>query len=270
MTPRSGVSRVKAAPHADTLEENLAIETAEQVTLSLPIAGLFNRSLACLIDHLILLAIVILIALINAALPLLETLGNVLAIILGASFYGAYFLGCEFYMQGQTPGKRAIRLRVVDHHGQPATPTQILIRNLIRPADLLLTLLGIELFFIFWTPRNLRLGDIAAGTIVVREIPTRLEDVRETLERHQFFQAQSAAQTEGSAITRRLTREERDLVNRFFERAASLSIPQREELAAKILQRLEARLGTLSANAGLPAFERLRQLWHAMRQDSVP
>lgn len=265
MTPRSGP---RAAAPLDTLEENLSIETAEQVTLSLPIAGLFNRSVASLLDHMIMGTLVVVLILVNMVVPLLDTLGEILATIIGASFYGAYFLGCEFYMQGQTPGKRAMRLRVVDHLGQPATPTQILIRNLIRPADVLLTLLGIELFFLFWSPRNLRLGDLAAGTLVIREIPTRFEDIRETLERHQFFQAHGATNPEGGATARRLTREERDLVTRFFERASALNQTQREELATRILQRLEARLGGLSANEGLPAFERLRLHWQTVQQET--
>lgn len=250
----------------DRLDELLAIETAEQVTLALPVAGLSSRSMAFLMDHALLIPVGIGLYLLQEAFAWLDQVGEVLSIILLASFYTLYFLGCEFWMQGQTPAKRALKLRVVDHAGHPAAPTQILIRNLMRPADLLLTALGVQLFVVFWTPRSLRLGDLVAGTLVIRESTTPLAAVEAAIQRQAFLAG--TGRESGGRLGRRLSAADRDLLRRFFDRAGRLSAAERETLAARLLERLHPQIGSLATSEGLGAYERLVTLWRSLEHET--
>jgi hypothetical protein len=93
-------------------------------------------------------------------------------------FWG-YFMLFETLWSGQTPGKRAGRLRVIRRDGQPVGASEVLIRNLVRIVDFLPGFYGIGLVVMFIDKEARRLGDMAAGTIVVREgEQTRLQDVR--------------------------------------------------------------------------------------------
>lgn len=241
------------------LDEVLTIETAEQVTLSVPVAGLSVRALAALVDHLLLgLVLGVLWLLMRFALPQGTDLGEALIIAVMSALYLGGFLAVEFFSHGTTPGKRMLHLRAANADGSLPTPAQILIRNLLRPADVLLTLLGIELFILFWTPRSQRLGDLAAGTIVIRERTTRLSDVAQAIERQQFLQQGAVA---GGQFGRQWSSADRELVRRFLERAVTLPADRRVALADQICQRLETQYGTVPALQGLASEERLRRMW---------
>ena len=101
-----------------------------------------------------------------------------IVLIYFALFWG-YFMLFETLWSGQTPGKRAGRLRVIRRDGQPVGAGEVLIRNLVRIVDFLPGFYGIGLVVMFIDKEARRLGDMAAGTIVVREgDTTRLQDVR--------------------------------------------------------------------------------------------
>ncbi len=90
-----------------------------------------------------------------------------------------YFALFEIVWNGQTPGKRAGRLRVIRRDGQPVGAGEVAVRNLVRLVDFLPAFYGIGLIVMFIDPQARRLGDMAASTIVVREgEQTRLRDVR--------------------------------------------------------------------------------------------
>ena len=162
-------------------DENMVVATPELVAFSYELAGIGSRFIAALLDLLVALAIVFVLGIV--AFEIGATTGNVLAAeLLGVvgSFvlvYG-YFWAQEAAFNGQTLGKRATRLRVVGENGEPITFSQAGIRNLIRFVDFLPLWYGIGLVTLFINARGRRLGDLAAGTVVVRERQrVRLQDL---------------------------------------------------------------------------------------------
>jgi hypothetical protein len=93
-------------------------------------------------------------------------------------FWG-YFAIFEAVWNGQTPGKRAGRLRVIRRTGQPIGASEAMVRNLIRIVDFMPGFYGVGLISMFIDKEARRLGDFAAGTIIIREgEQTSLQDVR--------------------------------------------------------------------------------------------
>src|SRR6202453_4051205 len=80
-----------------------------------------------------------------------------------------YFALFEAYWHGQTPGKRAMKLRVIKDSGRQITLFEALARNLLRVVDYLPSLYLVGVITMLCNKRNQRLGDLAAGTIVVHE-----------------------------------------------------------------------------------------------------
>src|SRR5918992_3138493 len=146
------------------LEDRLTITTPEGVELDLQLAGLGSRFMAQLLDLLIKAMSILLIAL---TLSIAGLTG--VAIMLPAFFLVvyAYDVVFETFANGRTPGKRASRLRVVRVGGEPVDFMTSAIRNVLRLID------GAPLGYIpgvisiLMTKRNQRLGDLAAGTIVL-------------------------------------------------------------------------------------------------------
>jgi uncharacterized RDD family membrane protein YckC len=171
---------------AVTTDETLVIETPERVPLHFALASIGNRFLACAIDHLIqLLAVVIIIilsmltligGLSGAAERLWDAPKWTLALLFIAYFliWSGYFALFEWAWAGQTPGKRWLRLRVIREDGRPITFYEAAARNLVRifdmmPAVPLIPLYSVGLVSVFISSRDQRVGDLVAGTVVVRE-----------------------------------------------------------------------------------------------------
>ena len=91
------------------------------------------------------------------------------SILLGFLLYYGYFAAFEALWGGQTPGKRAVGLRVISVTGQPITTFDALLRNLLRIVDQMPGIYAVGVLSIFFTSRNQRLGDLVAGTVVVQE-----------------------------------------------------------------------------------------------------
>ena len=151
-------------------EDRLTIETPEGVELELTLAGLGSRFIAALFDYTIegiLVGAVALVVFLATDLNLdigLATFAFATFVI----FFG-YDIFFEVLASGRTPGKRLTGLRVVRTGGQPITFLPSTIRNLMRLVDILPTTYVIGAISILVTERNQRLGDLVAGTIVVRE-----------------------------------------------------------------------------------------------------
>lgn len=148
--------------------DRIEIQTPEGFNLEMTLAGVGSRSAAAIIDTIIIVAVWILVYLpfLNEDPPLpVRILLLAVPIVL---FFG-YHLLFETRGRRQSPGKRVLRLRVVKADGGPAGATASLIRNLIRLIDFLPALYLIGIVTIFSTTQNQRLGDLAAGTIVVLE-----------------------------------------------------------------------------------------------------
>jgi uncharacterized RDD family membrane protein YckC len=149
-------------------EDRIVIPTPEGVQIDYVLAGLGSRFAASLVDWvlrgLVLGALgVALIIIGDAALAV---------IVLGIAVFAALFVydvAFEVWGAGRTPGKRWSDLRVVMSGGEPVTLAPSAVRNLLRLVDLPLTLFLGGPIAIILTKRNQRLGDLAAGTIVIRE-----------------------------------------------------------------------------------------------------
>lgn len=150
-------------------EDRITIRAPEGIELHYPLAGLGSRFLAELLD--LLLRGVVLTALI-VVLRLSGAASWVLGVVLIVCFFLAvlgYDIAFEVWAAGRTPGKRGTGLRVLRTTGQPVTFGPSAVRNLMRIIDIWVTVLLAGIISILVTKKNQRLGDLAAGTIVVRE-----------------------------------------------------------------------------------------------------
>lgn len=165
-------------------EETLIIETPERVPLHFALASIGNRFLACAIDHFIQLIAYLLIysafsfiASFSLFDPkLLELSKWVIAIAIIVLFFllAFYFIFFEWVWNGQTPGKRWMKLRVIREDGRPITFFESAVRNFVRIFDMMpiiavLPFYAIGLISVFISSRDQRIGDLVAGTVVVRE-----------------------------------------------------------------------------------------------------
>ncbi len=156
------------------MNEHLSIETPEQININYSIAGIGSRFYAALID----IAVMTLIAFIGAYVTIRaingldERLYNWLAAIAGVATFAllwGYYMIFELTTNGQSPGKRALGLRVIKVHGYPISFSDSAIRNLVRIVDFLPFFYGAGLVAMLLNKNWQRLGDLAAGTLVVRE-----------------------------------------------------------------------------------------------------
>ncbi len=158
--------------HPPDASDDLVIPTPERVAFQYEIAGIGSRFLAQILDSLVITVILIAITILAASLGGVFGSGELallIEIILGFILLAGYFLVSEAAWNGQTLGKRAARLRVVGDHGEPLTLGQAAIRNLVRIVDFLPVFYAIGMLTLFINGRGKRLGDFAAGTLVVRD-----------------------------------------------------------------------------------------------------
>src|SRR6266540_4942702 len=161
-------------------EDILVIETPERVPLHFALASIGNRFIACAIDHGLQALTVIVIAIAFTLVANYSSLGNqfsnapnwvqavlILIVFLILSSYFAFF---EWLWNGQTPGKRWLKLRVIREDGRPVTCWEAAVRNLLRSFDIMpWPFYSIGLISVFISSRDQRVGDMVAGTVVVRE-----------------------------------------------------------------------------------------------------
>ncbi|HEX2682011.1 MAG TPA: RDD family protein [Candidatus Dormibacteraeota bacterium] len=152
-------------------DTDLVVATPERVSFDYQVAGLGTRAIAQLVDLLVLVALLIALGLVALAISAagLNTVAT-LVMLIGAfvAIFG-YFWISEALWSGQTIGKRVFRLRAVGDRGEPMTFLQAGIRNVVRIVDFLPYGYGVGLVTLFINGKGKRLGDLAAGTIVVKD-----------------------------------------------------------------------------------------------------
>ena len=234
-------------------EETLIIETPERVPLHFALASIGNRFLAVAIDHFIQYLAIILISL--AVLSFAGLTSNlfgegffqempkwtvaILIIIIFALFSG-YFVFFEWLWNGQTPGKRLMKLRVIREDGRPITLWEALARNLLRIFDavpgFVLPIYSIGLITIFMSSRDQRIGDMFAGTVVVRErtdeAPTFAETFSNRISDLAFHRVQK--RTDFKANLASITESEIEVVEAFLRRRWDLTDRQRLWMAWRV------------------------------------
>lgn len=156
--------RAGMAPAAlDTL---YTVESPEGIALTLRPAGLVSRGLAYAIDMMIRIGVYAVAALLVSPF---KGMGQAFIIILVFALEWFYPVVFELSRHAATPGKRALGLRVVMDSGLPVTPAASLTRNLLRAADFLPFLYTFGVLTLLWREDFKRLGDLAAGTLVVHD-----------------------------------------------------------------------------------------------------
>lgn len=248
------------------------VETPEVVPISYRVAGAASRCLAATVDTLLILLLQIVLGVSVLSLDALnlaiERAGSVffaLWAILAFVLLWGYYLFFELLWSGQTPGKRLIGLRVLREGGRPIDFSASAVRNLVRAADFLPFAYGLGVLVMFADPRARRLGDLAAGTLVVREgLPVTLADLTRGAAPVPLPPRDPAAPpTPLLPNLHLLAPADYALAEDFLRRRDQLGPGPRGELAAALAANLRARLGI--ASTGDPE----RFLEHLVREYRV-
>jgi uncharacterized RDD family membrane protein YckC len=216
------------------------IVTPEAVLLDFERAGVASRTLAFAIDIVALAATVLVIVLVANALGSLDTVGG--ALVAGASGLGlwvAWFTGFETLARGRTPGKAALGLRVVSADGTAERFQQAFLRAAVGLIDFFLIPIGfVAVVAATLSPRDQRLGDMAAGTLVVRERTARNQVVPA------WFPAPPGY--EGFVASLDITALDEDayeVVRTYLLRVPELTAAARDHLALRLANPVAVRMG---------------------------
>lgn len=218
------------------MEDRLVVQAADAVEVALPVAGIGSRSYAFLIDWhiraLLALAWLVMIAVLFGLLspaqeffqPLLSAgkLAVYLALLPAAAIYLLYHPLLEITMHGRTPGKRMAGIRIVTERALTPDAGALVIRNVFRLVDSLPAFYVVGVVVAMFTARQVRIGDIAAGTLLVYDSGQRSLD----------FEGVAGS---GSS---RLSPGDRELLDDLLERWRGLDTPLRRVLAEKFLARI--------------------------------
>lgn len=196
------------------LDTTYDIATPEGVELRLPLAGLAPRSLAWLVDALIKFAAFIVASI---AFSFFGALGTGVTLVIAFLLLWFYNVLFEVFNHGATPGKNALGLRVTNINGTPVGWSGSLIRNLIRVVDTLPGCYAFGCISVLVSDRFQRLGDLAAGTVVV------YKPKKPSLSKTNDIEA--------VAVRVPLALDEQQAIVGFGERAAGINSERAEELA---------------------------------------
>ena len=296
----SSVGNQYGSPFAD----QLTIDTPEQVDLRLPLASAGSRLLAILADTLLQAAVaivlfVILFLLLTAAPSLGRSVSHVyrwsgsaqkwlLAGLILVQFLllWGYFSLFEAFWNGQTPGKRLLRIRVLQDSGRPITLFESLARNLLRVIDMLPSIYLVGLVAMLCNRQGKRLGDLLAGTLVVHEGSAYSEPLRTNSSRVLLPDAGTGAGAFGSPFTpsAKLSRPPADfealpadalarlqpadlrVLETFFARNLDLPLQVRHAMAGRIAEQLTGRMQWTPPDAAEHPERLLEALLFALRE----
>ncbi|MGB9755115.1 RDD family protein [Roseiflexus castenholzii] len=244
------------------------VETPEQIELAYDLAGIGSRFLAAIVDSALIalaeLALFFALAQIAGAMEFAESVLIAIGAAIGFAILWGYYIAFELTWNGQSPGKRLIGLRVVSEGGRPITVTGSIIRNLIRIVDFLPFLYGIGVIAMFIDGRARRLGDLAAGTLVVRE---RADVTLESLvTRVAPDLPQPSGDTTDLIDVSLLMPDDYALLCDFLDQRRDLAQPVRRRLAAQLSEGLQARLGVLPESDPERLIERVARAYRYQRR----
>jgi len=248
------------------VEDYLSIDTPENVAFGYEVAGIGSRFIAALIDTLL---IIILQVIVNLAVSLLVSsfvdnlfgenvaawLFAVFGLISFALLWG-YYIIFEMIWNGQSPGKRRMGLRVLKTDGTPITLMESIVRNLIRLVDFLPFFYGLGVVTMFINEQARRLGDLAAGTLVVYDKATVTLESLSTVSNLPGPRPPVSASTAQLPLDR-LTNRDIGLVEDFLHRPHELS--NSSALALRLVGTLFKRM-ELPPPTGLGLWEREKLL----------
>ena len=245
----------------DPVSDQLSIETPELVAIEMPLAGIGSRFIALIVDYLIwcagVLVLVFLGALLLPAIYMFSRISSqwAVALVIFIVFLvnWGYFTLFEAFGNGRTPGKRVARIRVIQRSGRAIGLFESMARNLLRYVDQFpfpLHVVGVISMFV--TRQHQRLGDLAAGTLVVRDREEEAPLWGETGARtftSQIFEPAAPPPEPYAALTlpptgiARLSPADLEVMEEFFARRLDMSLPTREALAKRIAAAIQAKSG---------------------------
>jgi uncharacterized RDD family membrane protein YckC len=246
-------------------DADLVVATPERVSFDYQVAGLGTRAIAQVLDLLIIGGVLTAVYFVALAVAVVGSAAATLLAVIGSFvvIFG-YFWMSESLWSGQTVGKKVFRLRAVGDRGEPLTFAQAGIRNIVRIVDFLPYAYGVGLIVLFVNGKGKRLGDLAAGTIVVKDsdqvrlwqLPgARLPAAPASPP------APYAAATAAEITLRRLDPELRRFVSSYARRRPQLSLDVRVQLATQVQGSLRTALPDVFTESGpLAALDRLADL----------
>ncbi|MGI8683619.1 MAG: RDD family protein [Acidimicrobiales bacterium] len=223
-------------------EDRISIATPEGVDLELVLAGVGSRCVARLLDQLLQTAVIVAVV-VGAGVVggSLEgdggSAGGLLTAVLVIALFVVQFgydVLFETLASGRSPGKRWTGLRVVRIDGAPVGFVTSAVRNLLRLIDFLPGVYGVAMVAVLVSPRNQRLGDMAAGTLVVREKRVAPQPAA-------WPSAVAYGDHTGWDVSA-VTPDEVATVRRFLDRRAGLAAAARERLARDLASRLRPKV----------------------------
>ena len=220
--------------------QRLAVETPEQVVLDYELAGLGSRLLAALGDFAILAVTTTLLFLAGGFLAGRSVWGMAFAWLLTVALAWSYFALFEGLCRGQTPGKRWVGIRVIRDNGHPIGLGDAAVRNLVRAADAVPPPFLLGLLLIALHPKAKRLGDLVAGTVVVRDRPAEAPTSSPL--------APSVDQAHGTGSPE-LTDDEFRVLEQFLTRAPTFAPDVRARFADRLVARFATKIPTGHAGA---------------------
>lgn len=240
--------------------DQLQIDTPELVSIEMPLAGIGSRFVALLVDYLIWTAgILVIIVLYTYLLPGIGAFSKVsmqwavaLRIFIFFLLNWGYFTLFEAFWNGRTPGKRVARIRVIQRSGQAIGLFESMARNLIRYVDQIPFFYAVGVITMFATRQHQRLGDLAAGTLVVRdrqvETPLWGESGTRTFTAQTFNSSRLVpephmAYTLPATGIAKLSPADLTVLEGFFSRRLDMSLPTRQTLAQRISSAIQAKSG---------------------------
>ncbi|MHB9107419.1 MAG: RDD family protein [Armatimonadota bacterium] len=249
--------------------------TPEQVAIQYELAGVGSRGTAALVDGLLQLLLYLALLLIPYVLYMLDILPPwislgpetlITLLVMGHFFIVAgYHVFFETLWNGETPGKRWMGLRVIKDGGYPVDFRSVVIRNLVRIADILPGLYGLGLIVSLMHKKYQRLGDLAGGTLVVTHgHEQKLHEM--TMGNAQVFRLLDASVL--SQLSR-LSREEYRLVQRFLERRSELPAGLQAEFTQRLALQLIVKFGYQQPELGMDYLRWLEELDLAYRRRAL-
>jgi uncharacterized RDD family membrane protein YckC len=272
-------------PMMDPIGDQLNIDTPELVAIEMPLAGIGSRFIAILVDYLIWgAAFFLLIALAAIIIPAVHVFGEVSANWAVGIFFlivfllqWGYFALFEAFGNGRTPGKRVARIRVIHQSGRGISFIESLARNLVRFVDYMPGFYAVGVVAIFVSRRHQRLGDMVAGTLVVRDReiePSHWSGATSRTITAPVFAPHADANPMAAPHLRvvlpapalaKLSASDLEVLEGFFARRLDMDLATRGALAERIASALSAKSGlTIPPETSVETF--LEAVAHQLRE----
>lgn len=216
---------------------SLDVATPERVALNLPVAGIGYRCLAWLVDATLLfffwvVAYFVFSLLVSDVLGVFRGLSGLGQTLLGVGLFATqwlYWTLTEVFLGGQTLGKRVVGIRVVRADGSPVGVYESAVRNLVRAVDFFPLMYATGCITMLLTRQHRRLGDLLAGTLLVRE---------ERIDLDKYTAAAEAPRVAAPVGSERLSPDDVELILAFLSRAPMLEPEARQRLGTRMVEQL--------------------------------